>query len=400
MHRRRNSLRHLRWTTCLLVGLAGLGLWPAREACAGLTSVERQQRSQDVQRMSAIERARLQRNWETFQKLSAEDQQRYRTLHQELQQDHGQLKQLVTTYTQWLQMLNPGQRQDLQEAKDPAHKLALVRKFKEEQDQQQEGHSLNEEMFASGRDRRLRWTLRRVLPRRPPLSSSDLAGVMETLSQDLSADEQTRIKSLEKWARYRQVLEGSAREAGGPQNWPTREQQDAIRNPQKESGPTRNKEPDPGRNSEKFDEFRRGVAGRLIVGSLIAEMLQDSQAYHPKDEELQKILQELDNDEKDKLIRSSELQDELLKRYYRQRTDEAFQDFMKTKHDFLDFLFRFMKDAHLGGGFGGRGGPPGAGQFREFDRNRDGGAGFPPPDGRGRRGPPPDERRNPPSDGQ
>jgi hypothetical protein len=399
-----NVVPVVRWTCVAMVALAWFSLPPRCAAYADLTSVEIQQRSQDVQRMTAIERARLQRNWQTFQKLSAAEQQHYRELHRELQQDPGQLKQLAATYSEWLQTLNPGQRVDLRQAKDPNQKLALVQKFKEEQDQQQEGRTLDEDSSTSNRDHWLRWSLGWILQHKRPLPPSKLKAAMESLAGRLSAEEQSRIAGHEKWVQYREILEGSAHAAGNATDWPNREQQEAIRDALKES--------DQIRSSERFtDEMRRNSIGRLIVGSLMADMLEDSKRFRPTENEFEQILQNLEDYERDELIRLPrwKLEDELSKKYYHQRSDQPFQQFMETKQKFLNFLFQFVKDAHfvkdarMRGGFNGRRGPPGSGGPRDVERSREAGLDGPLPEGaasRTRRGGPRDGQRNPMPDGE
>lgn len=386
MRRRRNDMT----SRSGVAGAVWILLWTASSwlclmlsarAQAGLTQAEVSQRSQEMQQMSAIERARLQRNWELFQKLPPEQQQHYRQLHRELEQDRGELKQLVTTYSQWLQTLSPGQREVLRKAKDPVQKLDLVRKYKEEQDRQQEGHSLDEDAFTPGQDRRLSQMLRRMFHDRTPLSSGELRAVMDALLALLPADDQTRIQGQEKkWVRYREILEAGAREAGGPKEWPNRDQQSAIRGALKESSQLQFFDRAP-------EEMRRNLVAWLLCGSLIAEMLEDSKNYRPKESELQQILQHLEDDERDELLQLPEIRwkDELVDKYYRKKTDQAFLDFKHTKQEFLKFLYRFFeREMRPGGGFGGRGGRSGlggTGGSREFGRNREGKSEFTPRDG-------------------
>lgn len=85
-----------------------------------------------------IERDRLNRNIAEFRKLSDAEKEHFRKLHRELKADAasgGNLATLLQTYSVWVQTLTPTQRDELQKESNLSHRFALVRKFKEEQEE-------------------------------------------------------------------------------------------------------------------------------------------------------------------------------------------------------------------------------------------------------------------------
>ncbi len=100
-------------------------------------------RTEQLRKMSEIERGRFDRNLQQFQKLSDAEKQHYRQLHEALIKDNSQgggLSKLLQTYSVWVQTLTPTQRDELKKEKIPAQKLALIRRFKDEQDEPSEAH--------------------------------------------------------------------------------------------------------------------------------------------------------------------------------------------------------------------------------------------------------------------
>jgi hypothetical protein len=100
-------------------------------------------RTDHLRQMSEIERGRFDRNLQEFQKLSEAEKQRYRQLHEGLIKDNshgGGLSKLLQTYSVWIQTLTPTQRDELQKETTSSQKLALIRRFKDEQDEPSESH--------------------------------------------------------------------------------------------------------------------------------------------------------------------------------------------------------------------------------------------------------------------
>ena len=96
-----------------------------------------------LRQMSEVDRGRFDRNLQDFEKLSEADKHKYRLLHESLVKDSSQgggLTRLLQTYSAWVQTLTPTQRDELQKETVPSQKMALIRRFKEEQDELNDSH--------------------------------------------------------------------------------------------------------------------------------------------------------------------------------------------------------------------------------------------------------------------
>lgn len=104
-----------------------------------LSPEQRELRQKEIALKSEADRARLQRNFDTFRALPAAEQERLRLLDMELKEDarnQGRLRQIMDEYYNWLATLTPGQREDLRKETDPSRREKLVRTLlKEQQDQ-------------------------------------------------------------------------------------------------------------------------------------------------------------------------------------------------------------------------------------------------------------------------
>jgi len=340
----------------LIAFLAG-----ACQASAGESSAELQQRSQEVGSMTAVERERLQRNWKTFQSLPEVRKQHYRQLHQSLEADRKdgskQLHHVLQTYTAWLQTLNPGQRADLRGARSEKEKLDLVRKFKADQESQQESHALRgpeEDEFP-----RQRW---RFLQRNArPFTPAELNSVMKALTELLSAPERDQVeREGDTWSKYRRIVLASAQQAGGPPEWPSPEQQakmfDAI---SKSERAVRLK-------GLSNDQQRRRQWAMTIFSSFAAQLLAEAAPFHPQKDQLEQFFESMSNESREALIQlpAEVMNQELIRRYYveRLRQNPDFSEFSQRQREFQGFAFRFLTEADVyprpGPGFFHRGGPP------------------------------------------
>ena len=177
------------------------------------------ERTDQLQKMSEIERERLNRNIQEFQKLKPEEKQHYRAMHAELFEDRvhvGGLSALLQTYSVWVQTLPPKQRIELQNETVPAKKLALVHQFKEEQDRR--------EAPAEPKD------IPMEDPPPPPgsafgprisLSLRELNGVMQILVDRLPADLVKPDYASPRLVDYLPIIHASVQSSGGNyRNWP------------------------------------------------------------------------------------------------------------------------------------------------------------------------------------
>jgi len=143
------------------------------------------ERYEDVQQMPQIERDRLQRNWETFQQMSAAQQQAIRELHLQIASQPESVHALLETYAIWLQTLSPGERDDLRRAESAPARIALVRQFKSKQDETREI-----QLFELTMNSRKGMNFS---PPFPHLDAAELAVVMNAAKQELELYEQQRI---------------------------------------------------------------------------------------------------------------------------------------------------------------------------------------------------------------
>lgn len=105
----------------IAVGLVWL-VWPA----GGADQEELAARRERIEKMSATERDRLERNYERFQKLSREEQAALQEIEESVELDTG-LKSTLTGYERWLETLTPWERLELRNADTVAEKIQVVR---------------------------------------------------------------------------------------------------------------------------------------------------------------------------------------------------------------------------------------------------------------------------------
>jgi len=380
----RHPLRKIVFLVGLLATCAGV-----RNDCraAELNSAELRQRGQDVAAMSVLDRDRLQRNWQTFQEMSPERRQHFRQLHDQLDADlktgGKKLNHTMQTYSQWLQMLNPGQREDLRQAKNPAEKLDLVRKFKDEQDHQQESRVLAGRDGPSPDPGRF-W---RRSSRSKPLRRDELDAALQALVDTLPSGQRAELASIDgtapNWSRYRQILQASARQAGGPKEWPNKDQEAAVLAAIKAT------EQGAKIKASTQELTRRDQFGLLFFSSFAAEMFAEMAPDQPQPGDLEKMYEQVDNTTREELLQLPlhEMNHELRRRYYKAQLESRpeLQERQRVHREFQEFTRQFLTEADIGGGFGRPGGPFRGGRPRGPD-----GDGPPPDRGPGDRGPPPD----------
>lgn len=348
----------------------------------GLTFAELKQRSIEVENMTRVERESLQRNWQTFQALSEDQKQSYRLLHQELEADRkvgNQLNETLQTYELWLQTLAPGERVALREATSPVERLRIVREIKADKERRNQSRALNDPAEDSTRSRGRFW---RNLA--PPLSATELTAVMDALAAALPHSDQGDLKRFDpehdRWLRYQRIIEASARQADGPQNWPNLNQQAAMAAAIPKSEPARV-------FKNLLEDQRRGQWARVIFSSCGDELARLRDPFRPKEIDLARVFEHLEPRDREKLMSVPKewLKLELTRRYFREleNKDPEYQSVDKAGRDFFDFAKRFMGQA----GFYRGGGPPGPG--RRFSGPAGPRSGRPLRNDRDRDGPPP-----------
>lgn len=354
-----------------MITLAGLWLvcWCSSAGAAEATTVSLDQAYREVANMTGIERDRIQRNFEGFEKLPAERQQHLRNLHAELEADAktgGDLHAVMQTYSMWLKTLTPGQRDDLRRETDALKRMQLVKKFKEEQDARNEAQAM---YVGSWNERRNR------MGRGPALGVADVQTILEMTFKDLPADLQREAQALSGLSRSRKILESSFRQAGGRPRWPLDPQLDrftaAIGDPDLRKQLESKKGVD--QRLAFLGMFFRGLGG--VLGAEIERKL-------PSEADLQGYFGQLDSTRRDELMQLPP--DDARKRL-------TFM-FVQEKSPELKALFEMRRDlgptfGNMGpGGMGGPGMGPGGGSG---ERGPGGGPGDRPPGdrGNGERGP-------------
>lgn len=164
----------------VVMGMIGVvWLFVGRTFAAG-DDVNLAERANRVKQMTAEDRARLQKNIETFRQLTAEERAAYRHLSATVESDPG-LKQLMATYTAWLQTLTPGQREELRLERDINKRRDLVEKFRKEQVEKEEMPL--PELESGSRNP---WQV-------PTLESSELLAVLDLVKNALPEDRKARL---------------------------------------------------------------------------------------------------------------------------------------------------------------------------------------------------------------
>ncbi len=128
-----NVSRGMLWT---LVGTGVVSLL-AMPFLLRADNAVREQRAQQIEAMTSVERNRLERNARRFAELSPAQQLQMRQLHRQLEDDgtrnHGRHQATLELYTQWLQSISPLDRDELQREADPVRRLVLVREMVDRQ---------------------------------------------------------------------------------------------------------------------------------------------------------------------------------------------------------------------------------------------------------------------------
>jgi hypothetical protein len=169
----------------------------------------------ELKRLSKLERERFDRNLAAFQELSTDQKAQYRKLHDDLTADRkesGVLSSLMETYSVWLMTLSPAQRDELQQEKDTAKKIAIVRRFKEEQEHASEHHEVAvEETVAQAPPKNLA---------RGAFDKKDLDAVFKLIVDGLAFDRKKSEFDDLNLNTYLPILQESMQQYGNNQEWP------------------------------------------------------------------------------------------------------------------------------------------------------------------------------------
>ncbi|MBC8112795.1 MAG: hypothetical protein H7062_00290 [Candidatus Saccharimonas sp.] len=270
------------WSICLL--------WPCAGWAADAKTLD--ERFRQVEKMSQLERDRLQRNLTEFKKLTPEQQTHYRDLHDKVEQSTGHLSSLLQEYSAWLTTLTPSQRDELSKETDPAKKLALVRQFKEEQEYRTEP-SPNEPHETPLPD--MRGIRQRIPFGAPVLPPPELAAVMKVIAKDAGLDrEKPNKEPLPKY--YRELIKASIdKTPGGPRDWPSPDLQRDIEQALNRS--------DFRNMVNRRPEMKREMMIRVILGSISNLLFEELKSSFPSEQDFEKVFESLDREQQEAINR-------------------------------------------------------------------------------------------------
>ncbi|QDU40275.1 hypothetical protein Mal4_46310 [Maioricimonas rarisocia] len=180
--------------TVLAVAVAPL-LFGSGKATRALARSERR-----IASMTQPQRDRLERNFSEYRELTPQQREHYRQLHVALETDqsdnHGRIVRVMRDYYDWLKTLPAYQREQLRKTTDPDARLALARKYVEQQrEREAEEEYGGEEMPV--------W-----LEGVPGMSEEDLETVFSMIVQRLpkTTDEEAELEALSGIERHLRAL--------------------------------------------------------------------------------------------------------------------------------------------------------------------------------------------------
>lgn len=175
-----------------------------------------------LRQMSELERSRFDRNLADFQKLSDAEKQRYRHLHRELVDDTargGSLAKLLQTYAVWVQTLTPTQRDELAKETVLSQKIALIRKFKEEQEES--GETQDAQQTETATEEPIP-PVTVTINKKEALAQKDMKNVMGVLVNHLSQDAMKPEFTDRQLSDFIPIIHASVQSYGGRYpEWPS-----------------------------------------------------------------------------------------------------------------------------------------------------------------------------------
>jgi hypothetical protein len=282
-------------------------------------------RTDQLRKMSEIERGHLNRNIEEFQKLNDAEKQHYRQLHEELKRDAstgGSLTRLMQTYSLWVQTLTPTQRDELKKETVPAQKMALIRRFKEEQDELIETPDAQSDAPAEPvtDDPAPQFNLN--FSRRDALWLKDLRAMLGVLVERLSTEKMRPEFSDPHLPDYLPIIHASVQSHGGDyREWPNEKiLQDMIGVLSKDQMSQINK--------QDYNTRRTIVIRMLLLG--VMKQARDAVRF-PTEIERMQVLNDLKSEERDRILKlpSDRAEAILNKKWIQAKGGESWADFQK-----------------------------------------------------------------------
>ena len=291
----------------------------------GLDRQEIAARTAQLRKMSPIERDRLNRNIAEFQKLSDAEKEHYRKLHQELKHDTatgGGLNSLLQTYSVWVQTLTPTQRDEIQKESNPSHRFALVRRFKDEQEEPSESPEVSMETQPEMVSEEGLSPLNSVFTKRDAFLQKDIKAVLKVLYNNLASDQLTPEFKDPQLADYVPLIHASVQSSGGNyQAWPEQKLlQEMIAAVNKDLNATL---------SKPNSKTKRDVVVRMLLLGVMKQA-RDGVKYPGEEEKLQ-ILKEMKPAERERIMNqpADRMKVYLIRKSMEQRGGQTLSDFKK-----------------------------------------------------------------------
>lgn len=308
-------------------------------------------RLKHVQRLSKIERDRLERNIQTFEGLGDDKKEHYRRLHEELVKDQkqgGTLSIILDAYTQWLHTLSPVQREQLRSESESGRKIALIRQFMEEHERQaKEEH---DRLMKDEQNNVRGTTALPIAPATPDprkgtnrraieLTRNDLDAVMKVLLDDIPPDKRTAdIESLPVDQYWKIVVESAKLKQDFTQ-WPD----DALS--KKILAKLRVPSVIWIVTSSNREESDRVIMVRLLLGGIVRQARE--QVKKATDEQLRSTYEKLSNSDRDKVDAFDSPERKriwLNERYLQQNGDESQKKFRECRKAVLELFAQLEVD--------------------------------------------------------
>ena len=295
------------------------------QAGHGLDRQEITNRTTQLQKMSPIERDRLNRNIAEFQKLTDAEKEHYRKLHQELKHDAatgGGLNSLLQTYSVWVQTLTPTQRDEIQKESNPSHRFALVRRFKDEQEEPSESPEANTGTQPETVPEESISPLNSVFTKRDAFLLKDLKAVLKVLSNHLASDKNAPEFKDPQLADFVPLIHASVQSSGGNYpEWPEQKLlQEMIAAVNKDLGSTL---------SKLNSKTKRDVVIRMLLLGVMKQA-RDGVKYPDEEEKLQ-ILKEMKPAERERIMNqpADRMKIYLIRKSMEMRGGQTLSDFKK-----------------------------------------------------------------------
>ena len=295
-----------------------------------------EQRLTEVKKMSLLERNRLETNIEEFRALSDAEREHYRELHSQIMKDRvqtgGAMLQLMQSYDLWLQTLPPAQQNELRNESDVTRKLILVQKFKADQEQQ-----LKQESEQTHESRELAESRQVVRQKVETMPRSDLNAIMQTIINDLPADQKQPDFEPPRLSQYFEIVNASLNAKGSPGTWPD----DELLGKMKQAVTPRIAEAV--KLHVVWDEkSERDTMVRLILVSISRQI---NESVRVSDDERDRIYDSLSKAEQNEIksLKSARAREAALtSRYYDNKHDDSFKKAKEYRESLVELYERLQ----------------------------------------------------------